>query len=51
MARDVLDEFVHIGDCKLAQLAFGQFTEEPLDQIEPGGRGSREMEMDPVVAC
>ena len=37
-ARDMLGEPAHAGDCQAAQLAFGQFTEEPLDEIQHGAQ-------------
>lgn len=44
--RDGVNEFFHAADREALQLALAQLAEEALDQIEPGGRGRQEVEMD-----
>ena len=35
VAGDSMDQLRHTIDCQATQLVFGQFTEEPLDDVEP----------------
>jgi hypothetical protein len=51
VTHDDIDQFVNARCRKPLRLTLAQFTEEPFDQVQPGGTGRYEMEVHSRVLC